>query len=486
MTSLKQKTISGLFWNFAGNFANQGVTFVVGIILARLLTPREYGLIGMTTIFIVLSQTFIDSGFRQALIRKNDCTSEDYSTVFFFNLGVAIFFYFILFFTAGYIASFFNEPELKKIIRVLGFSLIIGSFTIIQSTILTKEINFRLLTKISFVSAFLSGALGVILAYNNFGVWSLVARTIAGSIILSILLWGFSKWKPMIVFSRKSFKELFGFGSKLLASDLIDRIYWNMYYIVIGKFFSAAILGFYSRAEMFKNLPSQNITFLISGVGYPILAKLQDNNQELREKFRIFLRATMYVSFFLIIFMISSGKELILVLIGEKWLESVDYLVLLCIGGLFFPLIVLNTMVIKIKGRSDWYLLTQVITKLLSIPIIAMGIIWGIKIMIIGTIVQAFAEYLLASFWVNKLIEYDLKRQFSDILPAFLVTGFVGILVFVFAKISTLPLIATFMIQIFVSLGLTFILSHLVRLKEFHFLKKTIIESIKSRKNTLS
>lgn len=477
--SLKSKTISGLLWSFVGSFTNQIVTFFVGIILARLLSPAEYGLIAMTTTFIVFSQTFVDSGFGQALIRKNNCTQNDYSTVFYFNLIVGLTIFLILFSFAGIISDFFNEPQLKNIIRVLGLDLIFSSFTIIQKTILTKQIDFKLQTKVSFVSTVISGLVGVFMAFNGFGVWSLVAKTLVATISTSSLLWMLSRWRPDFVFSKVSFKELFGFGSKMLISNLIDRIYWNIYYVVIGKFFTAKTLGFYSRAEMFKNLPSQNITFLISGVAYPALSQLQDNNEILKEKFRILVRSTMYISFFTIIFMIVAGKELILILIGEKWIQSVGYLRLLCFGALFFPLIVLNTLLLKIKGKSNWYLKTQIITKFCSIPIIILGILYGIEVLIIGTIIQQLLEFLLISIWVNKLINYNFKSQLADILPSATIITIAGICVYIFTLLSSYSLFLTFSLQIIIFLVTTIMMSILLNLEEYLFLKVLIVDFLK-------
>lgn len=476
MPSLKQKTISGLFWNFAGNFANMGVTFVVGVILARLLTPREYGLIGLTAIFIVISQTFIESGFRQALIRKQDCTSEDYSTVFFFNLGVAAFLYFILFFAAGYIASFFSEPELKKVIRVLGLSLIIGSFTIIQSTILTKQINFKLITKISFISALFSGVLGIILAFNNWGVWSLVFRTIAGGILTSILLWAFSKWKPLLIFSKNSFKELFGFGSKLLASNLIDQIYWNIYYVVIGKFFSTQTLGYYTRAEMFKNLPSQSITTVIGAVAFPSLATLQDDPEALKQSFRKVLVSTMLISSVLIIGMAVIARPLIIILIGEKWIQSVEYLQLLCISALFFPASLLNSTMLKIKSRSDIILKLEVFKKALAIPTIIFGVIYGIKAMLLLIIVNAFVDYFINSFCAGRIIGYPIKNQAADLLPSILAAITMGVAVASVGFLIPNANILGLLIQVLLGFLVILLIGELFKITSYTILKATLKE----------
>ena len=241
--SLKQKTITGLLWSSVDSFSSQGIQFIIGIILARILTPKEFGLIGMLTIFIAVSQSFIDSGFTNALIRKKECTQTDYSTVFLFNLGAGVLFFILLFFSAPVISVFFKEPELKAIVQALAFILIIDSLSIIQRTILTKHVDFKLQTRISVIASTIAGLVAIYLAYTGFGVWSLVVQTLTRQALNSLFLWLWNKWRPILVFSRSSFRELFGFGSKLLISGLIDTIFRNVYYLIIGKYFSAQELG---------------------------------------------------------------------------------------------------------------------------------------------------------------------------------------------------------------------------------------------------
>lgn len=282
--SLKQKTISGLFWSFIDQFANLLISFIVGIILARILTPREFGLIGMITIFIAISESFINSGFSNALIRKNDATDTDYSTVFYYNLAVGILFYLILFFTAPLISNFFNEPQLTRIIKALGLILIIDSLTIIQRTILTKRIDFKLQTRISIISSLGSGIIGIVMAFEGFGVWSLVVQRLSKQALNSLFLWIWNKWRPSLIFSMKSFKELFSFGSKLLLSGLIDTIFRHVYKLIIGKFYSAQDLGYYTRAEEFKKLPSQTLNSVVGRVSYPVLSSIKDDRERLKKK----------------------------------------------------------------------------------------------------------------------------------------------------------------------------------------------------------
>jgi len=235
LTSLKEKTVKGVFWSSIQNFSTQINAFIVGIILARLLSPREFGLIGMLTIFIALSQTLVNSGLKDALIRNPDCTEEDYSTAFFFNIGISVSLYLILFVSAGLIADFYEEPKLTSLVRVLSLTLITNAFILIQKAKLTKELNFKLLTKVEVIASVSAGVIAIALAYYGFGVWSLVAKTLLISLFTGILYCFWSELTPRLIFSKKSFKEMFSFGSRLAALGIIDTIYLNMYYLIIGK-----------------------------------------------------------------------------------------------------------------------------------------------------------------------------------------------------------------------------------------------------------
>lgn len=476
--TLKEKTIDGLSWSFADNFINYGIQFVVGIILARLLTPNDYGLIGMITIFIAISQSFIDSGFSQALIRKTDCRDEDYSTVFFFNLGIGILFYWILFFSAGTISGFFNEPKLILLVKVLGINLIINAFGLIERTILTKRINFKLQTKISIIASVTSGIIGIVLAYLGWGVWSLVAKTLSQNLINSTLLWLWNKWNLKFVFDFKSFKEMFGFGSKLLVSGLINTIYQNIYYLIIGKYFSASGLGYYTRAEQFKNLPSQNISIIIQRVSYPVLSSIQNQSEKLKAGYKKLIKNTMYISFILMIGLSAISKPLITVLIGEKWSPAIPYLQLLCFSGMLYPLHALNLNILQVQGRSDLFLILEIIKKVLAIPTIIIGIIFGIKIMIIGMIVNSLIAYYLNSYWSGIMINYPLKEQILDIAPSFLTAIIMGVFVYIlgiFLPISNLMLL---FVQLIVGALTTVMISKAMKLEEYVEIKEIIVKNI--------
>lgn len=483
MNSLKQKTVTGLLWSFIDNVAQKGITFIVGIILARLLVPAEFGLIGMISIFIAISTSFMDSGFGAALIRKKNCTNADFSTVFYFNLTIGIFFYILLFFLAPAISRFFHEPLLVSLVQVLSIVIVIDSFTIIQRTILTKRIDFKLQTKISVISSVISGIIGVVMAFQGFGVWSLVAKTLIQRGVNSLLLWMWNSWKPMLVFSKQSFMELFSFGNKLLLSGLIDTIYRNVYYLIIGKYFSAQELGYYTRADHFRNLPSQNLMSIINRVSYPVLVQMQDDKIALKMNYKKMIKSSMLLSFVLLLGMAAIAEPMVITLIGEKWRPSIIYLQLLCFVAMLYPLHSLNLNMLLVQGRSDLGLKLEIVKKILVIPMIIIGIIWGIKVMIVGMIVNSFIAYYLNSYWSGKHISYSIKEQVQDILPSFILASVCSAVVYFIGNILTLGYFYILIIQILIGILMFFALCEVTKIDSYIFIKKIALDKFKEIRN---
>lgn len=482
MSSLKQKTVSGLIWSFVDTMAGQGITFIVGIILARLLSPREFGLIGMLTVFIAVSQSFIDSGFSNALIRKKDCSNTDYSTVFYFNLAVGVLFFILLYLSAPAISGFFDEPELTSIIQVMGVILIIDSLTIIQRTILTKRIDFKLQARISVIASIGSGIVAIAMAFNGFGVWALVAQRIIKQGLNSLFLWIWNRWKPLLVFSTKSFKELFGFGSKLLMSGLIDTIYRNVYYLIIGKLFSAQELGYYSRADSFKNLPSQNINNIVSRVSYPILSTLQDDIPRLRNNYQKLIRSVMFITFILMLGMAAVAEPMIHTLIGAKWEPAIIYLQMLCFVGMMYPLHALNLNMLQVQGRSDLFLKLEIIKKIIAIPTIVIGIYFGIKMMIVGMMVNTLIAYYLNSYWSGRFIGYSFMQQVKDILPSFFLALIMGVSVFIVGEILPFSYLVKLIVQVLFGAIFVFGFCEITKFRDYIFVKELVLEKIHSLK----
>ena len=475
--TLKEKTVDGLKWSFIDNSASLGLSFIFGLILARLLSPREFGLIGMITIFIAIAGAFVNSGFGAALIRKQDCTQADYSTVFYFNLIIGLLFYLLLFFTAEEISKFFNEPLLKPMVRVLSLGIIINALTLIQSIRLTKRIDFKLQTKVSIIAIVLSGSVGIVMAFTGYGVWSLIVKIILGYLLTFLLLWYWNKWKPSLIFSVASFKELFSFGSKLLASGLIDTIYTNIYYLVIGKYYTAVELGYYTRAEQFQSLPSSNIQGVIGRVSYPVLTTIQDDIPRLREVYKKMIRSTMFITFVLMLGMAAVARPMVLSLIGEKWEPSVIYLQMLCFVGMFFPLHALNLGMLTVKGRSDLFLRLEIIKKALAVPVIIIGVICGIKAMILGMLLLTLIAYYLNSYWSGRLIGYSFLEQIKDILPSFLLAVVMSSIVFAEGLLIQLPPLPLLIIQLITGALLTFGLCEVFHLKDYSYIKSIVNEN---------
>lgn len=426
--SLKNKTIHGVTWSLIDNVANSGITFLVGLVLARLLTPEEYGVMAMITIFIAISTTIIDSGFSNALIRKNTIKRVDYNTVFFFNLAISLVFYFLLYFSSPIISTFFKEPILIPITRVISCVLIINALSIIPRTILVVNIDFKTQAKASLLSSIVSGVIGIGMALYGWGVWSLVGQQLSRQLLNTIFLWLYCRWRPVWEFSRNSFREMFGFGSKLLVSNLIDTVYKNIYYIVIGHFYTSAQLGQYTRADQFRNIFSSNLTSVIQRVSYPVLSSIQDEPERLREGYCRIIKTTMLITFSCMIGLAAIAKPLILVLIGEKWLQAVHFLQIICFAGMLYPLHAINLNVLQVKGRSDLFLKLEIIKKIIAVVPIILGIFGGIEFMLWGSVFASFIAFFLNSYYSAGLINYSTWSQIKDVLPTLVVSCITGII----------------------------------------------------------
>jgi O-antigen/teichoic acid export membrane protein len=477
--NLKEQAINGVLWNTFGTLASFAVEFVIGIVLARILTPAEFGLVGTIMVVIAISQVFVNSGFSQAIVRKQDCTQEDYSTVFFFNLVAGIVLYLILFASAGPISRFFNNPELRPLIQVLGIVLIIGSFTLIQQAILIKMIDFKLQTRVAIIASVLSGVIAILMAITGYGVWSLIAKALINQGIISFLLWYYNRWRPDLIFNAKSFRELFGFGSKLMLSGLVGTFFNNIYYGAIGKYFSAPDLGFYTRAELFKNIPSQTAERVITAVGYPVLARVQDDPQKLNSAFRQILTTTFYIVAVFMFGMAAVADSMVVTLIGEQWRQSVVFLQMLCFVGLLYPLNSININLLNVVGRSDLYLKLQVISQVLTVPVIVFGILFGIQIMIFGMCLNSLLAFFYFSRVSSKFSGYSVGSQLKDILPLLLVTALMGALVYLADYISGFRPFVTLIIQIMVGTLFMLFAGESLGLKEHKFIKSILLDNFR-------
>ena len=428
--SLKRKTVSGVMWSGIERFSLQGIQFIFNIIIARLLTPSDFGAMAMLTVFLQVSQTFVDAGFTNALIQKKNRTENDFFTVFYFNIFIALLFYIILYIIAPFISVFYNIPLLTDLMRVVAITLIINSLSAIHKIKLTILIDFKTQAKISFYSAFSSGILGAFSAYYGYGVWSLVIQTITNATISTIYLWIVLKWKPIFTFSFKSFNSLFSFGSKLLISSLISTIYRNLYPIFIGKKFSASELGSFSNAELFSKLPSSNISSITSRVMYPILVSVQDDNVKLASVYRRYIRIISFITFPLMMWMVVMAKPLVLFLLTEKWHTVIPLLQILCFDWMFDHLSIINLNLLLVKGRSDLSLKLEILKKTIAIIILIISINWGIKGVCLGRVVYSLIATVLNTYYTKNLIGLSLGKQLRDIYPYFIISIFMGSIVY--------------------------------------------------------
>ena len=414
MGELKDKAISGVKWNAIGRFSTQGVNFVIGLILARLLSPSDYGVVGMVGIFFAIAQTFIDSGFGSALIRKNDCTDADYSTAFYFNIVVGLVCCILLCIASPFIADFFNTPILKDLVKVMSLNMFISSFAIVHTARLTHSVDFKSQSIVNLLTAVIAGVCGILMAYNGFGVWSLVFQHVINSIVRVVLLIVVTKWLPRFEFSKESFRYLFDFGSKILVSSLLHTVYSNLTTLLIGKFYTAKDLGFYTRGQTLAAFPSSNVNSIIQSVSYPVLAKIQDDDKHLIESYRKLISMTSMVIFFGMFLLAAIAKPLIVTLLTKKWLNAVIYLQVFCFAYMFDHLCSLNLNILYVKGFSNLVLRLEIIKKTISISLIIAAISLGPLAICIASAFYTQIAVIINTYYTGKLFGLGYVKQVKD------------------------------------------------------------------------
>lgn len=429
--SLKSKTLHAISWSFVESIGSKGVQFVIGIMLARLLSPKDFGLIGMLTIFMVIAESLLDSGFQSALIQKPDATPTDICSIFYFNIAIGLFVAGLLCMIAPWIAAFYGQPILTPLTRALSVTIVINSFALIQNTILTKRIDFKTLTKVSLFAGGLSGIVGVTLAILGFGVWSLAIQQISRAFFWTIFMWFVNFWRPKLIFSFESLREMFGYGSRILVSGLINRTFANSYLLVIGRLFSAIDLGLFTRAKMMQELPTQTLSWTVGRVTFPVFSTIQNDPGRLKNGFKKALSLLALINFPLMIGLMVIARPLVLVLLTEKWAGSIPFLQLLCLAGLLFPVLLINSNLFFALGKSNLFLRVSVITKVLIVVNILITWRWGISAMIYGMIGISIVELYLDTYYTGILINYPIWEQLGDLLPYLSVSALMGIAVYV-------------------------------------------------------
>lgn len=475
--SLKDKTLKGVGWSMADAFLGRGITFIVGIVLARLLTPSEYGLIGITTIFVSVLDAIVDSGFSQALIRKKDATKDDYNTMFITNMVLSVLMFLALFFSAPAIARFFNRPELVSLNRVMGSVLIINALSITQYTVLTKRIDFKTKTKASVFSAVLSGIIGISMAFMGFGVWALVGQQLSKQFINTICLWILNKWWPNFSFSKESFNYMWGFGWKMLASSLLNNIWRQLYQVVVGKCYSPATLGQYSKSKEYSTIFSANIDLIVNRVSYPVLSEIQNNSTRLTSAYRKIIKTTMFVTAVCMVSMGAVAEPLIYCLIGPQWHEAATYLPLICISMSLYPLHSINLNMLKVQGRSDLYLVLEILKKIIAIGPICVGIFIDIYWMVASSVVTGIIAYFLNSHYSGKLIGYSSWMQIKDIAPSYGLSFLIAVSVY-FLKYLPLSYWIILPMQIIVGTIVFFLVCKVLKNEEYVQVKEMVMTFI--------
>ena len=468
--SLKDKTVRGVGWSAADAILGHGVTFLVGIVLARILSPSEYGLIGIVTIFTTVLTGIVDSGFSNSLIRKTDTSDDDYNTMFITNLVLSVFLYGLLFFLAPFIARFFGRIELVDVTRVLGLILIFQALSIVQNTILIKHIDFKTRTKASLISAVLSGTIGIALAFWGFGVWALVFQLLSRQLLYTISLWIFNKWWPNFRFSINSFRYMWGFGWKLMVSGLLNSIWNQLNQTVVGKFYSPESLGQFSRSKEYADLLSVNFTAIIKRVTYPALSEVQNEKERLVAAYRKVIKTTMFVTAVSMFFMGAASEPLLYCLIGPQWHEAATYLPFICFEMSFYPLHALNLNMLQVQGRSDLFLILEIIKRVIAILPILLGIFINIYWMLIGSIITCIISFFLNAYYTGKDLGYSSFMQLKDIAPSYSLATVVALSVF-FLKYLPLSFYVILPIQLLIGAIVFILVCRMIKMEEYNEVK---------------
>lgn len=429
--SIKNQAAKGVMWNAIERFSSQGIQFVLTIVIARLLSPGDYGLVAMLGIFMAIAQTMVDSGFSNALIQKKNRTEADYSTMFYFNILAAIFIYFLLFVSAPLIADFYSQPALVNVARVFGLGLITNSFGTIQMTRLMIALDFKKLAVAALLSVIVGGSIGIWMAYHEYGVWTLVVQNLASNLTWTVILWHSTQWRPVWTFSLSSFKSLFSFGSRLLFSNLLHTVYTNMYSLVVGKFFSASTLGFFNRAYTLGQFPVQNFGNVVQKVLYPIQCRYQDDNSEFNKIFITYLQVSAFLLFPLMVGLAVLSNPIITLLLTEKWLTAAPFLQVLSLAFMWLPIMQANVSVLDAKGRSDYHMQSEIIKKILAVLILCVAIPFGIKAVCWSLLVYSVVDTVVVVGYSRRLTGIGYRAQVRIWAPSLLLALCMGGIVYV-------------------------------------------------------
>lgn len=417
--NLKQKTKSGFLWTALNQFANYGLQFVVGIIMARLLSPTDYGITALPAVFLAVANVFIDSGFASAMIRKPELTEKDISTTFIYSFFVGIVCYIVLFLSAPYISNFYSTPVLTPLIRVTALTFIWGALATPQSIILQRKLDFKTIARISVTTKIIGSAFGIVLAFSGFGLWSLVGMNVISSLLNLLQMWFKVRWIPTEKWSKTSFKYLWGFGNKMMISILIDTLYTNIVPIFVGKFYSPAALGVYNRAQGYAQLPSVQFQNIVRQVTFPILSKMQNDSDSLARYYRKIIRVVAFVEFPIMMMLSALARPLVIVLVTDKWEGAVLLLQLMCFSMMWYPVHALNVNLLTVTGRSDYFLKLEIIKKSYGLLALVITLPISLVAVVLSGWVTNVLSLIVNTYYTGKIIGVTFFKQMGDLLPIF-------------------------------------------------------------------
>lgn len=441
--NLKQQTKKGLYWSFFNQFANYGMQFCVGIVMARLLSPSDYGITALPAVFMAVAYIIQNGGLSGALIRKTDLSEKDLSTAFYYSISVGIVLYVVMFFSATWIADFYNTPVLVPLIRVTALGFLWGPLGTPQNVILNRKLDFKTPTKISIISRIVSAIVGISMAFIGYGLWALVISGLLSSFLSLLMNWYVVRWIPKTGWSKDSFKYLWDYGNKMMASSLLDTLYNNIAPVFIGKFYSPAELGVYNRAQGYAMMPSQNVTGVIQGVTFPVLSKMQNDDEALAHNYRRMLKATEFIIFPIMMMLSALAHPLVIILVTAKWESCVILLQIICFSFMWYPVHAINLNLLQVKGRSDLFLRLEIIKKIVGVSILAITLPHGLIVFCCGSVVSSLIALVINTYYTGNLINVGYFKQMRDLLPIVLL----GLVMFAMIHLSNY-LISNMLLQI--------------------------------------
>lgn len=427
--NLKSKTKVGLYWSFFNQFAGYGMNFIVGIVMARLLSPSDFGITALPAVFMAIASTIQDGGLANALIRKKEVTNKDLSTTFYYSICLGVVLYLTLFLSAPLIADFYHTPILVSLIRVTAIGFLYSPLITPQNILLRRRLDFKTLTKISLVTRVFGATVGIVMAYVGYGVWSLVISNLLAGMFTLLIAWLVVRWLPKYGWSKESFKYLWGYGNKIMFSSIIENLYSNIAPVFIGKYYSPAQLGIYNRAQGYASMPSQNITGAINNVSFPVLSKMQDDTEKLAYNYRRMLRLSAFVIFPIMLMLSALARPLVITMITEKWEHSIIFLQIMCFSMMWYPIHAINLNLLMVKGRSDLFFRLEIIKKITGVSILLITLPMGLVPFCYGGIFSSMVALIINTYYTGKLIHIGYIKQMKDLLPIFSLSMFVWIVI---------------------------------------------------------